>query len=92
MPFGAVILLPGSGVGVNLVRQFGGFAIHRGVALGVFRGLFLRRARCRSAVRFRKAFVPGHKKPGDAAHQLGFAGIRAERVMCDWVMRKARAR
>jgi|HubBroStandDraft_5_1064220.scaffolds.fasta_scaffold2315560_1 hypothetical protein len=34
----------------------------------------------------------GHTKPGDDAHQRGFAGIRAERVMCDWVMRKARAR
>ena len=77
---------------MNLVRQFSDFAIHRGVALGVFRGLFLRRARHRSAVRLGKAFAPGHRKPGDAAHQLGFAGIRAERVMCDWVMRKPRAR
>lgn len=31
-------------------------------------------------------------RAGRAAHQPGFAGIRAERVMCDWVMRNARAR
>ena len=36
--------------------------------------------------------APSYREPGDAAHQLGFAGIRAERVMRDWVMRKARAR
>jgi hypothetical protein len=72
-----MILPPGSGVGVNFVRQFDDFVIHRGIALGIFRGLFLRRARRHGAVRFGKAFASGHRKPGDAAHQLGFARLSA---------------
>ena len=75
-----------------LVRQFDDSAVHRRIALGVFRGHFPRRARRRGAMRFGKAFALGHRKPGDAAHQPGFAGIRAERAMCDWVTRKAPAR
>ena len=77
---------------MNPVLQFGDFVIHRGLALGVFRGHFPRRTRRRGVMRFGKAIAPGHSKPGDATHQLGFAGIRGERVMCDWVVRKPRAR
>jgi hypothetical protein len=77
---------------MNPIRQFGAFVIHRDIVLGVFRGLFPRRARRRGVMRFGKAIAPGHRKPGDSTHQLGFAGIRGERVMCDWVMRNPRAR
>src|SRR5580692_11503245 len=52
-----------SGVGVELIRQLGGFVVLRGLALGILRSLFRHRTRGRRAVRFGTVFAAGHRKP-----------------------------